>query len=96
MNREEWIAAGRPHWQCQTCMGVLVTVPIPDDFICDLCKKPKSMPLPLEIFGDDSGILVRMNRDGDMEIFGDVNEAALRFWTAVCQVSGGILTHKAK
>lgn len=58
--------------------------------------KPKSTLLPLEIFGDGGGILVRVNRDGDVEIFGDVNEAALRFWTAVCQISGGILTHKTK
>ena len=41
MTREEWIAAGRPHWQCEGCKGILVTVPIADDFVCALCKNPR-------------------------------------------------------
>ena len=41
MNGEEWIAAGRPHWQCVKCKGIFVTVPIADDFVCGLCKNPR-------------------------------------------------------
>lgn len=207
MTNDEWIAAGRPHWQCKQCKGILVTVPIADDFICSLCaygtdscqhychqepdykhprhctacdgsrvtriaveedftewlsgnrynngrylldycvclqyprncrfhnggktvtdgphnlrpmiavpvfasKEEKTMAqVPylnltevgvgasmqaVIIMGEDSRELARISFDGNVEIFGDVNEAALRFWTAVCQISGGILTHKTK
>ncbi len=39
--------------------------------------------------------LVKINYDGNVEIFGDVNEAAMQFWTAVCQLSGGALTKRS-
>ena len=41
MTYDEWITAGRPHWQCAKCKGIFVTVAWPDDFICDLCKNPR-------------------------------------------------------
>ena len=28
-------------WQCQSCKGIMVTVPIARDFICNLCKNPR-------------------------------------------------------
>ena len=46
------------------------------------------------IIGDQSRELARIKPNGDVEIFGDVNEAALRFWVAVCQQSGGTLTKR--
>ena len=49
------------------------------------------------ITGDQGRELARIKPNGDVELFGDVNEAALRFWTAVCQQSGGTLTkHSGK
>ena len=69
--------------------------------------KPVSMPLvstgvsfnpidpspdPILIYGSDNKVIMRMDRSGNVELWGDVNEAALRFWNAVCQLSGGTLT----
>ena len=126
MTYEQWVQVGSPHWRCRGCMGIIVTIPIDDDFVCPLCKhgtdrnvmpgfgevipggpmmgkrlyqtKPalQPYPLPLELFGDGGSILMRMDRSGNVELFGDVNEAALRFWAAVCQLSGGVLTKHAK
>ena len=51
----------------------------------------------LIITGDQGRELARIKPNGDVELFGDVNEAALRFWTVVCQQSGGVLTkHSGK
>ena len=38
MNYDCWVQAGRPHWQCRVCMGIMVTIPIDDDFTCWSCK----------------------------------------------------------
>lgn len=43
MTSEEWIKAGRPHWQCQKCKGFMVTIPIADDFICPMCRTKTSV-----------------------------------------------------
>ena len=121
MTNEEWIAAGRPHWQCAKCKGIFVTISWPDDFICgtcngSVCKQSATeedfkewfagnryndgrytgpLPDPILIYDNDKKMIMRMDRSGNVELWGDVNEAALRFWNAVCQLSGGILTkHK--
>ena len=39
MNYDCWVQAGSPHWQCQVCMGIMVTIPIDDDFTCPTCKQ---------------------------------------------------------
>lgn len=229
MTHDEWITAGRPHWQCAKCKGIFVTVAWPDDFICDLCKNPRlrnlnvlpalpqekrcacgcvmrivttgtvmsqedydhwernnkgasyaAMPLydappnldwrvfcspditrdgftslatlpvenwrdeilcdrtncvlprghphdhiirredgnveresrsistgvsfnplgpspdPILIYGSENKVIMRMDRSGNVELWGDVNEAALRFWNAVCQLSGGTLRKNLK
>ena len=52
-------------------------------------------PDPILIYGSENKVIMRMDRSGNVELWGDVNEAALRFWNAVCQLSGGTLTkHK--
>lgn len=38
MTYEEWVEAGRPHWQCGHCKRIFVSVAQPDDFVCSLCK----------------------------------------------------------
>ena len=122
MTNEEWIAAGRPHWQCAKCKGIFVTISWPDDFICgtcngSVCKQSATeedfkewfagnryndgrytgpLPDPILIYDNDKKMIMRMDRSGNVELWGDVNEAALRFWTAVCQLSGGQLTHSRK
>lgn len=42
MTHDEWIAAGRPHWRCEVCRGIYVTVMQPHDFICWLCKESET------------------------------------------------------
>lgn len=37
MTHVEWIAAGRPHWQCPICKGIYITAAPPDDLICWQC-----------------------------------------------------------
>lgn len=35
---DEEVGEEKPHWQCQVCERIYVTIPIPEDFICPLCK----------------------------------------------------------
>jgi hypothetical protein len=46
------------------------------------------------LMGDNGKRLAKIDPDGNVELWGDVNEAALRFWIAVCQLGGGTLTHR--
>ena len=38
MNHDEWVATGRPHWQCITCLQMFVTIPPADSFECLSCQ----------------------------------------------------------
>lgn len=57
-----------------------------------------SIDVKVEVLGgfqiaDNTGKkLAVIHPDGNVELFGDVNEAAMQFWTIVCQISGGALT----
>ena len=53
-------------------------------------------PDPILIYDSEGKVIMRMDRSGNVELWGDVNEAALRFWNAVCQLSGGTLTKNLK
>ena len=44
MTYENWVAAGRPHWQCRECLSIYVTIPQADDFVCHSCKTKNGSP----------------------------------------------------
>ena len=46
----------------------------------------------MEFFDNAGKLLVRVDRSGNAEIFGDVNEAARQFWAAVAYHMNGSLT----
>ena len=82
--------------KCMTCSSMLL-----ESGWCPLCSPEwiaqqstmRKIALPFIIMGDNNEKLVKINPDGNVELWGDVNEAALRFWNAVCQLSNGTLTH---
>ena len=77
-----------------TCCNAAITVPMSVSTGVSFGPVDPSPDLIL-IYGDDGKVIMRMDRSGNVALWGDVNEAALRFWNAVCQLSGGILTkHK--
>ena len=39
MKYKEWIKQGKPHWECKKCGGIIVTIPIDTNLICNSCKK---------------------------------------------------------
>ena len=50
----------------------------------------------LQIMGDNGQDIVRILPSGDVEILGDVNEAAIRFWLAVASFADGDLIKKVR
>ena len=76
---------------CQAAINKEKPMAVAENLSIEIEIKPWSF-----IFmGENSKKLVEIDFDGNVELFGDVNEAALRFWTAVCQLSGGMLTKQS-
>jgi len=69
----------------------------PDNLIVEgqkeltLTINEQQCPYVLQIQNDDGEDIVRICRNGDVEILGSVNDAAMRFWTAMTQIVGSDL-----